>query len=250
MDITAVRFDGLSRNGEAQPESCPIGAAAFPKRLERVSRAVGNATALVLHLDHHVLMFMVHPEHDAAPCVRVLERVVQQVRHRRREQLRIRVHGQVAIDTLDQETNVAVLSVKIGDDRYLVDEFRHSQPLAPLYTGAKPDVGQRAVDEVAESHQAPAEHHSRAAVDGEGSMFQRLKREKRCIEQVAKFVRHLPPPLSLLCPGSLRCEAGVLCHRSGDGRVEAAIQRVEFFDGNRRILCSRASSVIAWHMSP
>src|SRR5437870_13714399 len=104
--------------------------------------------------------------------------------------------------------NVAVLSVKIGDDRYLVDELRDTQPLAPLYSGAKPDLGQRAVDEVAESHQAPAEHHSRAAVDGDSSMSQRLKREKRGIEQVAKFVRHLPQPLSLLRPSSLRREAG------------------------------------------
>src|SRR5437763_15837277 len=94
--------------------------------------------------------------------------------------------------------NVAVLSVKIGDDRYLVDELRDTQPLAPLYTGAKPDLGQRAVDEVAESHQAPAEHHSRAAVDGDSSMSQPLKRGQRGIEQVAKFLRQLPPPFRLL----------------------------------------------------
>ena len=67
-------------------------------------------------------------------------------------------------------------------------------------------------------------------------MSQRLKREKRGIEQVAKFVRHLPQPLSLLRPSSLRREAGVLCQRFRDGGVEAAIQRVEFFYGNRRIL--------------
>src|SRR5205807_5409132 len=45
-----------------------------------------------------------------------------------------------------------------------------------------------------------------------------------------------PQPLSLLRPSSLRREAGVLCQRFRDGRVEAAIQRVEFFYGNRRIL--------------
>jgi hypothetical protein len=38
-------------------------------------------------------------------------------------------------------------------------------------------------------------------------------------------------------------------HRFSDRRVEASVQDVEFLDRNRRIL-PRASSVIAWQMSP
>ena len=70
--------------------------------------------------------------------------------------------------------SAAGLGVEAARDGDVVEEGRDRDPLAPLLIGGNPDVGQRAVDEVAQTHQAPAQHRPGAAVDGDGAPLQRL----------------------------------------------------------------------------
>ena len=81
---------------------------------------------------------------------------------------------------------------------YFVDERGHVEPLPPLFPGGKPDLGQRAVDEIPQARQAAAENRSGAAVDGDRASLQRVKGEQRGIEEVAKLVSRLPETLDFL----------------------------------------------------
>ena len=68
-------------------------------------------------------------------------------------------------------------------------------------------------------------------------------------DDVPNLVRDLPHSFELVGRPRLCGDAGVLGHRVRDGRVEAAIQDVEF-SVVIGAFCSTANSMIAWQMSP
>ena len=82
---------------------------------------------------------------------RVLEGVLQQVHHRRREELRVHGDRQRGVDAVHREPDVAVLGVQLGGDGDLVHEDGQRHPFASLRAGVQADFGQAAVDEVAKA---------------------------------------------------------------------------------------------------
>src|SRR2546422_339428 len=121
-----------------------------------------------------------------------LERVLQQIHHRRRKQLRIPVDSQGGIDRVDGERDVAVLGMQQPRGSYFVEERDHWQSFAQLSASRKANFGQCAVDDVPQACEAAAEYRPGAAVYRDVSSLQRLEGKERTIENVSKFVSGLP----------------------------------------------------------
>ena len=92
---------------------------------------------------------------------------------------------------LEGELQGTGLGVQVGDHGDFAQESGDRHPLAPLDVGGHPHVGQGVVDKVAQAHEAAAEYGSSTAVHGNGSLFQRVEREERGVEDVANFVSQL-----------------------------------------------------------
>ena len=135
-----------------------------------------------------------------------------------------------------RELHGAVLGVQVAGNRDLAEESGDRHALAALDVGGHPDVGQGVVDQVTQAHEAAAEHGPGAAVDGDGSPLQRVEREERGVEDVADFVSQLSGSLDFFGRSRFGGDARVLRHGFRDRRVEAAIQRVEFFGRDRKVL--------------
>ena len=123
--------------------------------------------------------------------------------------------------------------------RDFVNERRHAESLTSLHPGGKPDLRERALDEILETRQAAAQHRSGIAIDGDRSALQCVEGEERTIEEVPKLVSRVPATLDFLLGPPLCREPRVLCHCFSDRRVEASVQRMKFFDGDRRVLLDR-----------
>ena len=168
VDIAAVCDDGLASDREAQAEPGTVGFAPAGERLENNVGAVGDAAALVLHFDPHVIAVAHRAERDEAAGMGELEGVVQQVHHGGLEQLRVAIHGQAGStgSTPNRRPRTSACRLATGGD--LAQEGGHRQPLAPLDVGFHPHVRQRVIHEVAQVHQAAAENAAGAAVDRHG----------------------------------------------------------------------------------
>ena len=105
---------------------------------------------------------------------------------------------------LDGELQGTGLGVQVADHGDFAEESGDRHPLAPLDVGGHPDVGQGVVDKVAQAHEAAAEDGSGTAVDGDGSLFQRVEREERGVEDVANFVSQLSGSLDFFASIAIR----------------------------------------------
>jgi hypothetical protein len=74
------------------------------------------------------------------PGSRELEGVLQQVRHRRRQQLRVAVDGQFGIDGSDAELDLPVLGMEDTGRGDLVKQRHHEHALAHLFSGGEPHL--------------------------------------------------------------------------------------------------------------
>ena len=239
MDVTAVRSHGPPRDRKTEAEPGAISPSSVAEGLEQIRFASGNAAALVFNLDEKALAFRMRAEDHGAAGSCVLERIVQQVHHCRREQLRVGVEGQRGIDRRHSEPDAAILRVEATGRGDLVDERGHADGLAPLLRGGQPDLTELAVHEGEHAGQAAAQHRSGTAVDGDRSALQCVKGKERTIKEVPKLVSRLPETLDFLF-GPLLCdEPGVLRDRFSDRHVEATIQRMKLFDGDRCVLLER-----------
>src|SRR4030095_14566661 len=135
------------------------------------------------------------PEYDAAVSGRVLEGVVQQVHHGRREELRVRVDEQRRVNRIDGELDVPILRMEHACGGYFVDESHHGQTRTSLVSSREANFGKRAVDDFSKAHQAAAEDRSGATVDRDGALLHQLETEKRGVQDVSKLVSRMPEPL-------------------------------------------------------
>src|SRR5690242_11831618 len=103
VDVTVVRPHRLPRDREPKTEARAIGAASVPEGLKQAASLLWNAAAFVLYFDEHTSRVRMCAEGHRSPCGRVLERVLQHVHHRRREELGIAVDDQARIDSQDRE---------------------------------------------------------------------------------------------------------------------------------------------------
>jgi hypothetical protein len=89
-----VHAHGLPGYEKTETGPRAISPASLAESLEQLCFAFWNSAALVLNLDDKALAFGMRAEDHRAARPRVLECIVQQVHHRRREQLRVGLDGQ------------------------------------------------------------------------------------------------------------------------------------------------------------
>jgi len=100
---------GLSSDQQPEAKTGTIGATPLAEGLKQVARASRNAPAFVFDLDEQSLGAGPGPEHDRSTGGRVLERVLQQIHHRRCEQLWVGINDQHGVHGLHIEFNLSLL---------------------------------------------------------------------------------------------------------------------------------------------
>ena len=84
MNVAAVFPYRLARYRQAEAETRPVATALRAERLERISRRGRNASAFILDVDQEApVVATFGTEHDTPAGLGELERVVQQIGHRR-----------------------------------------------------------------------------------------------------------------------------------------------------------------------
>ena len=110
------------------------------------------------------------------------------------------------------------------------------EPLSVLFPRGEPDFGDRSIHEGTEVGQAAAEDGAGVAADPDRAPLQRVKREERGVQLVAKLVSGLLGALDFLVRSLLCGQPGMLGDRFGNGRIERAVQGVELLAAARRRL--------------
>ena len=85
------------------------------------SRYSRNAAAFVLDLDNQAFAFGPGPEDHGAAARRVLKRILQQVHHRRGEELWVAITLQARIDGIHREPDVPIFRVENTGRRNFID---------------------------------------------------------------------------------------------------------------------------------
>ena len=178
------------------------------------------------------------------PGPRELEGVLQQVDHDRRDDLAVGVHRQSG---LARRARVswrprAVASMAADGDNSSIRSAT-TKSTAVLRVVPEADLGDRAIDEVGEPGQAALEHRAGAAADADVPGPEHFERHAGRVDQVADLVGEEAEALVLLRGGDVAHRlmpfTSVLRHRAGDGIVQAAIERAEVVDADRRVLLHR-----------
>lgn len=106
-----------------------------------------------------------------------------------------------------------------------------------------PDGRERAIDQLVQPHQAPAQHRAGAARDPDAAALERFERQRRGRDQVAKLVREVAEILGRALRVSLGdvvlAQPRVLRHRAGDGVVETQVECLKVRGGDRGALLDR-----------
>ena len=93
------------------------------------------------------------------------------------------------------------------------------------------DLGERATNESAHSHEAAMEHRPGASCDSDIPSLENLERDDRGVDQVSQFMSQEPealaPARGLSIDDGLISFAPVLGDGAGDGVVKASVQRAK-----------------------
>ena len=176
VDFTGVRSHGLPRDRESETETRAIGPASVPEGLNRSPLCSAMPPHSSSTSTSRRPACVCAPRVTVPACGRELERVVQHVHHRRREQLGVAVNGQLRVDGQYSEKHPSILRLEHASRGYFVHERRDAEALRPLLSGGKPHLGQHAVHKILQTCQASAEYRSGTAVDGDRASFQRRGR--------------------------------------------------------------------------
>jgi hypothetical protein len=118
-----------------------------------------------------------------------------------------------------------------------------------LLASFEADFGQCAVDEFAKAHQATAEDRSSAAVDGDGATLQRVERENRGVQAVSEVVSGVAQTFDLF--GDRDSAVTRACSVTASA-IAVSRHRLRVWNCSTEMgaLCSTASPVIVWQISP
>ena len=120
----------------------------------------------------------------------------------------------------------------------VVDEVGHEELGQILDALREPDLGQRALDEVAQPRQAAMEDDPGAPRDADVARLEDLERQDRRVDEIPQLVRQKPEALAaargLLVEGGLIPSAPILGDGARNRVVQASVQRAEVIDADRR----------------
>src|SRR4051794_8709651 len=117
------------------------------------------------------------------------------------------VQGRLAPD----ELQTVVLCLEMSADGDVNEQGRYEHEFRPVMTRAGPNVRKRAVHEIAEPGQAPAQYRARIPIDADGAPLHDIEGEERRIQHVPDLVRDLPHALQFFGRSRHCGETGMLC---------------------------------------
>ena len=164
-----------------------------------------------------------------------LERVLQQVAHRREQQLPVALDRKPRIDRGHGKSAAAGLRLQRRGDLDVGDEAGKRDQLAlRRHSRRHPHVGERAIDEVAQPDQAAVEHRARGPRQPDIAGLDGGHGERGILDQVAQLVREEAQAfVQRMDPGFLEQQialVGEFRHRIGDRVVQAAVEGSKLID--------------------
>jgi len=192
VDVAFVCPDGLASNRQPQAEPRPISPAPLTERLNG-SPTVGDTPALVFHLDQESCAFGADPQNHLASGSRGFERIVQEVRDGRLQKLRVPGYHPFRVDGRHNERKATDLGVQRACVRDVIEKRPDSDLLTFLVLGSQSDISLLVGNKIAQFHEAPPQHESRAAVDGNSAPLQHLIGHEGSVEFVTKLMSEYAP---------------------------------------------------------
>lgn len=225
---TAIRFDGLARNGKPQPQTRTIGPSLFEWAKQFFNRSGREATTFILDFDRDAIGRQMSSKSDVASRSRELERVLKQIRHGGCKELSIDVDDQAFVHRLDAELDHAIGGVKGSVDLHLLDEIRDPDVLPLINPRSKTYFGQGSVDECTKPVQASLQDIHRAPRRPDFSRPYDLARQERCIQVVAELVSKITTAPDLIPRTAHVTTSPVLRDGIRDRDVEKTVEGAEF----------------------
>ena len=204
-----------------------------------VGSAARQTAALILDLDQDALLAGGDAQRDDGGGLGELERVLENVRDHRGEDLAVGQDRYAGLDGDDVELDAARGGFQRRARRDFLDEAAEQDRFLVLNPLGEPELGQRSADQRTEAHQAALQDGAGAAADADVSRLENLERDDPGIDQVAQLVCEEAQALLLarVLPhdGGLVARAPVFGHGAGDRVVQAPVQGAELVDGHRRL---------------
>jgi hypothetical protein len=239
MDSAMVRLCTPSAECEAEPQSGPVRTALFEGAEEIVQVSAWETAAFVFHLQQDPLGAGTGPQRDRRVRPRELERVLQQIRHHRGQNLPVRFDRHAIVDRRHRERDASGVCGHHRGRRQLRDELGDGKALSMQHALCEPDLGERVSDEIPSAQEAPMEHRPSAAGDADVSGFHDVERDERGIEQVAQFMRKEPEPhvlaIGVAVDGGLIALAPELRDGARDRVIQASVQHPEVIGADGRV---------------
>lgn len=148
-----------------------------------------------------------------------------------------------AIDRADLQAEAVHLRLQRRPNLDLLDQLGHRNKLQVLDPHVEANIGERAIDEVAQPEQVADEGPARAPAHRDPPGLDEFEGEHRRVEQVAQLVREDAEALILRVRDRALARAGELRHRLRDRVVEAKV-RMRKSSVEIGTACSSASAVI------
>jgi hypothetical protein len=244
-------LDAPAADGEPETQAGPVDAPLLEGVKEILDLARREAAALVLDLDEDAIGGRARPQRDVAVGAAELERVLEQVGDRGREDLWVDVDIDPGRDGGDGQPEAAGAGFQYGLDLHLADDL--GQRDAPVLSepGLEAYVHERVVEDIAHRPQVADEHGAGAPGDAHRPLLEDGEREHRGGEPVAQLVREDPQersvPLSYMTDASRRRSYSVT-----EWAMASSRQRLKVWNSSAVIgaSISPASPVMTWQTSP
>ena len=141
LDISALRPDGLSRDGQSQAEPRTGSSRGVPRTVGTGPRHSLEARRTYPAISIATRPSVAHTGIETSPAPRrVFEGIAQQVGHGRREQLLINLDPQPGGDRLHSELQPVVLGLELSGGRDVVEQIGYRHDLRTLVTCGRSNI--------------------------------------------------------------------------------------------------------------
>ncbi len=235
LELTLHRLRGLQTDREPEADPGAIAAPLGERTQQVLYLSRWEPAAFVLDVDERALCGGPCTERHGGPRARELERVLDQIGNRRREDLSIGRYDQGGIGGRHVEPEPSLPRHHRGPDFDFLEDLTNRHPLDVLDARVEPDVRKRPIDEPRQPHQASRVDGAGTSTWRDGAFLNASESEYRGVDDVSHFMGEEPESLgSRLGDGSL-AETRVLGHRPRDCIIEAKIERSEFIRRERGV---------------
>lgn len=237
-EAAAVDLGAPAAHREAQPKPRPVGAALL-ERVEQVfDVTLGKPATLVFDLDKDAVGRGAAAQRHPGARLRELERVLQQVRHHRREHRAIGVDACGSVSRNRGERETARSSLQRRRRRQLREELGDAE-LCPLQNLVpQSHLRDRSLDQITEGGECPPKYLPRASAYPQIPVLRTSNATDAVPHEITDLVSEEAD--AFVSSGGLRVDEGlvvtaVLRHGARNRIVQTTAQRAEILDADRRV---------------